>query len=101
MFDHLGVVVSDLKRSADFYGRVLAPLGYRILEKHPRGHGEGWVVIGTGKPASPFFVVAAGRPTFWSDTAQPATSPVHICFAAPSQDAVERFHETGLSLGAR
>lgn len=101
MFDHIGVVVSDLRRSASFYGHVLAPLGLRVLEEHSRGANEGWVVIGTGKPASPFFVVAAGRPTFWSDTAQPATSPVHLCFSAPSREAVDRFHAVGLEQGAR
>ena len=43
MFDHIGVVVSDLERSAGLYGRTLAPLGFRILEKHPRPGGEaGW-----------------------------------------------------------
>jgi catechol 2,3-dioxygenase-like lactoylglutathione lyase family enzyme len=101
MFDHVGVVVSDLKRSADLYGQILAPLGFRILESHPRPGGEGWVVIGTGEPHTPFFVVAAGRPTFWTEKAQPATSPVHLCFTAPSREAVDRFHALGLQLGAR
>lgn len=80
---------------------MLAPLGYRVLEKHPCGNNEGWVVIGTGQPASPFFVVAAGRPTFWSDTARAATGPVHLCFTAPTREAVDRFHAAGLELGAK
>jgi catechol 2,3-dioxygenase-like lactoylglutathione lyase family enzyme len=101
MFDHVGVVVSDLKRSARLYARILAPLGIRIMEKHPRGNGEGWVVMSTGAPQSPFFVVAAGRPTFWTAPNQPSQSPLHLCFSAPSKEAVDRFHATGLALGSR
>src|SRR5262249_39215211 len=101
MFDHVGIVVADLKRSLGFYGRVLEPLGLRILEEHQRGPGDGWAVMSTGAPRSPFFVVAAGRPTFWGADARPSASPVHLCFTAASKDAVDEFHGRGLSLGAK
>ena len=58
-------------------------------------------MIGTGEPRSPFLVVAAGRPSFWTETAAPAAGPVHLCFTAPSRQAVDRFHALGLQLGAR
>src|SRR5262245_40166985 len=74
MFDHVGIVVADLERSARFYGRVLALLGLQILEKHSRGPNDGWVVISSGAPRSPFFVIAAGR----------------LCFAAPSWASRDR-----------
>jgi catechol 2,3-dioxygenase-like lactoylglutathione lyase family enzyme len=64
MFDHLGIVVKDLRRSASLYAHMLAPLGLKIVEKHRNGPGEGWVVISSGEPAVPFFVIAAGRPEF-------------------------------------
>jgi catechol 2,3-dioxygenase-like lactoylglutathione lyase family enzyme len=101
MFDHVGIVVADLEGSARFYGRVLAPLGLQILEKHSRGPKDGWVVMSTGAPRSPFFVFAAGRPSFWGPEARASVSPVHLCFTAPSQEAVDRFHALGLELGAR
>ena len=101
MFDHVGIVVSDLRRSARFYGRVLAPLGLKILEKHRTGPGEGWVVMSTGAAQAPFFVIAAGRPSFWSEGMQAGRSPVHLSFRAPSPQAVDRFHALGLELGAR
>jgi catechol 2,3-dioxygenase-like lactoylglutathione lyase family enzyme len=101
MFDHLGIVVTDLKRSARLYAYMLAPLGFRILEKHRTGPGEGWVVIGTGEPASPFFVIGAGRPSFWPDRATVSASPIHLCFRAPSQEAVEQFYRAGLARGAQ
>jgi len=101
MFDHVGIVVADLRRSARFYGRVLAPLGLHILERHQRGPNDGWVVISTGAPASPFFVIAAGRPSFWGPEAHVSASPIHLCFTAPSREAVDRFHALGLELGAK
>ena len=101
MFDHIGVVVADLERSAQFYGGVLAPLGLHILERHSRGPNDGWVVMSTGAPRSPFFVIAAGRPSFWGPDARASASPVHLCFASPSKDAVDRFHAVGLELGAK
>ena len=101
MFDHLGIVVSDLKAGATLYAHILAPLGYQLLERHRTGPGEGWVVFSTGEPQTPFFVLAAGRPTFWPDSARAGMSPVHLCFSAPSRDAVDRFHAQGLAHGAR
>ena len=73
MFDHVGVVFKDLKRSGDLYGRLLAPLGIRLMEDHTQADGTGWLVFSTGAPESPFFVVAAGRPSFWTPAAAPAT----------------------------
>lgn len=101
MFDHIGIVAKDLKASVRLYTRILAPLGIRIVEKHRLAADSAWVVLSTGKPQSPFFVIGEGRPTFWSTTATVAASPIHLCFSAPSREAVDRFHEAGLLNGAR
>ncbi|HEX5182233.1 MAG TPA: VOC family protein [Allosphingosinicella sp.] len=100
MFDHIGIVVKDLRASARLYAAMLAPLGLKIVEKHRTGPGEGWVVIASGAPSSPFFVLAAGRPSFWGTDSAPGTSPVHLCFKAPSREAVDLFHRAGLAHGA-
>ena len=101
MIDHVGIVVADLKRSARLYGHMLAPLGLRILEKHRRGTNDGWIVMSTGIQQSPFFVIAAGRPSFWGPEARASATPLHLCFSAPSRNAVDRFYAAGLSLGAK
>src|SRR5579872_7422853 len=100
MFDHIGIVVSNLDRSAKLYAAMLEPLGYRIVEEHRISANEGWIVIGTGQPHSPFLVLGAGRPSFWRSDSDVAKSPVHICLTAPSKDAVNRFHRSGVELGA-
>jgi catechol 2,3-dioxygenase-like lactoylglutathione lyase family enzyme len=101
VFDHVGVVYSDLKAGRALYEPLLALLGIRLMEDHAQPDGTGWLVFSIGAPESPFFVVAAGRPTFWTDSANAARSPVHLAFRAPSRDAVNEFHARGLELGAR
>ena len=101
MFDHIGIVVKDLKRSANLYAHMLAPLGLRIVEKHRTRPGEGWIVIANGEPGAPFFVIGAGRPGFWGDQTGAGASPIHLCFRAPSQAAIDHFHRAGLARGAR
>jgi catechol 2,3-dioxygenase-like lactoylglutathione lyase family enzyme len=101
MFDHLGIVVADLRSRGTFYTAVLEPLGYGLLEDHTQPDGTGWLVYGTGRSESPFFVVAAGRPTFWRDPHTVAASPIHLAFRAPTRAAVDRFHSIGLAHGAK
>lgn len=99
MFSHVGIVFRDLQASGEFYQNVLEQIGIRLLEDHTQSDGSGWLVFGAGA-ARQFFVVAAGRPSFWNESSAAATSPVHIAFDAPSREAVDRFHATGLKCGA-
>src|SRR5262245_5253579 len=101
MFDHVGVVFSDLRKGGDLYRPLLATIGIRLMEDHTQPDGTGRLVFSTGVPESPFFVVAAGRPSFWTVPNQPACSPMHLAFRAPSRAAVDEFHARGLGLGAR
>ena len=79
MFDHLGVVFWDLRIAGAFYRAVLEPLSIKLTEDHSAADGTGWLVFSTGEPEAPFFVVGAGRPSFWSDEHEvaevPRTSP--------------------------
>jgi catechol 2,3-dioxygenase-like lactoylglutathione lyase family enzyme len=100
MFSHVGIVFRDLKASGDFYRQVLEQIGVRLLEDHTQPDGTGWLVFAPPNSKA-FFVVAAGRPSFWTESSRPASSPAHIAFDAPSREAVDRFHSVGLKCGAR
>ena len=100
MFDHVGVVFKDLAQSGSLYMQILREIGIQLIEDHTQADGTGWLVFGSGAPKSPFFVVAAGRPSFWGDGAVPAASPAHIAFRAPTRGAVDRFHAIGIRNGA-
>ncbi|HEV2169699.1 MAG TPA: hypothetical protein VGR40_02065, partial [Candidatus Binatus sp.] len=99
MFSHVGIVFRDLKASGELYLRVLEQIGIPLLEDHTQPDGTGWLVFGTGV-TKPFFVVTAGRPSFWTQSSAPACSPAHIAFDAPSRESVDRFHAVGLECGA-
>jgi catechol 2,3-dioxygenase-like lactoylglutathione lyase family enzyme len=100
VFDHVGIVFRDLELSGALYRAILGEIGIRLLEDHTQSDGTGWLVFGTGEPEAPFFVVAAGRPSFWTEESVPARSPAHIAFRAPSRDAVDNFHAVGVRHGA-
>ena len=101
MFDHIGLVFRDLKIAGAFYRALLAPLGVRLMEDHTQPDGTGWLVFSTGAPESPFFDVAAGRPSFWGETAVAGRAPDHVAFSAPSRAAVDAFHAAGVAAGAK
>lgn len=100
MFDHIGIVVKDLRLARPFYSGCLAPLGFDLLEDNAVSDTEGWLVYGTDA-TSPFFVVACGAPTFWSATASAGAAPIHIAFAAANPEDVDAFHQHGLAAGGR
>ncbi len=101
MFDHVGVVVTDLKASGAVYRGLMEAIGNRLLEDHSQPDGTGWLVFGTGAPESPFFVLAAGRATFWREGDEAGKSPDHLAFRAPSRAAVDAFHAAGLAAGLK
>jgi len=101
VFDHLGIVSNDLQKAGAFYRAVLNPLGIKAIEDHSELDGTGWIVFSSGAAESPFFVVAAGRPSFWLGDNEPGKTPAHFALKASSRDAVDAFHVAGLAAGAR
>jgi predicted lactoylglutathione lyase len=82
VLDHITLRVHDLAASKAFYLAALKPLGYAAIMDFPEGCG-----LGVG-----------GKPDFWL-THDPAASPQHVAFAAPSRAAVDAFHAAGLAAG--
>lgn len=96
MLDHFGIVVSDLEIPVAFYEAALAPLGLQIIERHDYG-----AVIFAKSPeeAFPFIWIGTGRPSFWKDSDEPGTSPLHLAFSAPTKEAVQAFYVAALAAG--
>ena len=90
MLGHLSFGVGDLARSAEFYDRILAPLGYFRVWSNVRGVGFG--EKGGGDKLALF---ALGEPAL-------APGPgFHLAFTAPSREAVQAFHAEALRAGGR
>jgi catechol 2,3-dioxygenase-like lactoylglutathione lyase family enzyme len=78
MFDHVALPVSDLEASAEFYRRVLAPLG---IEQTAAGD---YVEFGA-----------------LSLVAREPRDQLHLAFIAESREQVDAFHAAGLEGGYR
>lgn len=90
MFDHIGIVVSDLATSQAFYAQALAPLGHsRVVE----------VLLDGGRESSAGFCHDDGS-DLWIRQGEP-TRPLHIAFRAASRAAVDAFHAAALAAGGR
>ena len=89
IFDHVGIVVSDYATSKAFYEKALAPLGITS-------------VVDVEVPE--YTGGAFGRddkPDFWIGSGGPATTPIHICFAAKSSHEVDAFYAAAMAAGGR
>ncbi len=87
MIDHVSIAVRDLTASAQFYQRVVAPLGLvRLVETADR------------------IAFGASYPELWLN-ARPQMKPIapdvgaHVCLRARSTEAVDRFHAAALAHG--
>ena len=93
MIDHLSLAVADLAKGRAFYDAVLKPLGYsRIFDVEDfSGYGVAEDKL-IREQALPFWI---GR-----DAAPPALNG-HVCFKAPSREAVRAFYRAALGAGGR
>jgi len=89
MISHVSLGTNDVARAKAFYDAILAVLGYRRIFDHPNA--GAW-----GIDFPTFWV---GRP-FDAGRANPGNG-VHVCFNAPSRDAVDEFHRVALASGGR
>jgi catechol 2,3-dioxygenase-like lactoylglutathione lyase family enzyme len=91
IFDHVSLGVSDLDRAVALYDACLEPLGLVRLWRAPRAAGYGPPGF---EGEAPFALVLAG-----ADARAPGKG-THFAFTAPSCDAVDRFFDAAVRLGA-
>lgn len=88
MLHHISLPVADLERSARLYDGALAALGYKRVFSSETFVGYG---------------VEDGKDKFAIVTSEDATSAgpgFHLALTAPSREAVDRFYQVALELGA-
>jgi|SRR5690348_15639806 catechol 2,3-dioxygenase-like lactoylglutathione lyase family enzyme len=89
MIDHVSIGVRQIAAARRFYDAVLAPLGYRLLSDAPGA-------LGYGDGHAELWLLEVERPVPADDG-----SGLHLCFAAPSRAAVDRFHAAALQTGGK
>jgi catechol 2,3-dioxygenase-like lactoylglutathione lyase family enzyme len=91
MLDHISLGVTDLERSRRFYDAALRPLGLvRTVDFEGRGSDYGAV---PGTLGVEFTITREARIV--------PLDGLHVCFRAPSRDAVHAFHAAALAAGGR
>jgi catechol 2,3-dioxygenase-like lactoylglutathione lyase family enzyme len=85
MIDHMGVSVSDLSRSKEFYQAALAPLGYVCIMEFDEA-------LGFGVPP---------KPDFWLSAGDPGMPALHIAFHADKRSLVDAFYRAAIKAGGR
>jgi len=85
MFDHIGVGVTDLARSKDFFLKALAPLGVSVVMEGPYGVGLG----------------LAPKPSLWLSHTDAKPAPLHLAFTATSRKQVDDFYTAALAAGGK
>jgi catechol 2,3-dioxygenase-like lactoylglutathione lyase family enzyme len=84
MIDHIGISVSDIETSTQFYEAALEPLGYAKA----MDYGE---AVGFAKD---------GIPDFWLQTSgTPGTT--HVAIRSQDRATVQAFHEAALAAGGK
>src|SRR5690242_13058969 len=92
MIDHLGIQVSDLKRSLAFYKAALAPLGIQVMMELTAEMTGGYEGAGLGSDKKPYFWISKGKP---------GKSHSHVAFVAPDRKAVQAFYEAAIKAGGK
>jgi catechol 2,3-dioxygenase-like lactoylglutathione lyase family enzyme len=88
MLDHIGLTVSDLKRSHVFYDHALAPLGISRMKDFSK---DGTGATGYGD-TDPFFWIASG---------EKPKGGVHVAFRVNSRALVDAFYQAAMAAGGR
>ena len=92
MLDHVSLGVADILRSRRFYDAVLQPLGLaRIVDFGSGGSDYG---AAAGSLGVQFTITR-------EDGVAAPYPGVHLCFRAPSREAVRAFHAAAVAAGGR
>ncbi len=100
MIDHMTFRVADIARTKAFYTAALAPLGYRVTyEGHHGGNvlGMGYDDPLTGQTRTDSWFVDGPSPY----QVHPVSTGCHLCWTAPTREAVDAFHGAALIAGGR
>lgn len=87
MIDHTGIHVADVEKSAAFYEKALAPLGYMKMMEFKE-----YKIVGLGEGKNPdFWIQGDGAPD----------KATHNAFRARNKEEVDAFHTAGLEAGGK
>ncbi len=97
MFDHTGLVVTNLADARRFYDAIAAPLGLSTADNGD----EAFLFGRSAEEPIPFLWIGITRPSYWVGGSRAGLNQAHIAFVAPSRAAVDAFHKAAIAAGGR
>jgi len=88
LFHHVGVHVSDFEKSRPMYDAIFEILGYENFDV------PGFIATAWGTTSCSFRIVQPPLATI-------SVSSSHVCFGAPSEEAVKQYYEVGQKHGGK
>lgn len=85
MIAHVSLKVSDIGKAKEFYGKALAPLGYKITQDMPEYNVAG-------------MMSGDGNTDFWLD-GNGCEQTTHLAFGAANEGEVQAFYKAALEAG--
>jgi catechol 2,3-dioxygenase-like lactoylglutathione lyase family enzyme len=95
MFDHTGIVVTDLKAARRFYDAVAEALGLQTADNG----GESFVFGRSAQEPIPYLWVGTVRPSYWVEGSAAGRNQMHVAFKADSKEMVHAFHRAAIAAG--
>ena len=92
MIDHIGITVSNIQVSKQFFTKALEPIGYSVVMEVSAEQTGHIAAAGFGVPPKPDFWIAGGTAN---------VPPVHVAFRVSSRALVMAFHEAAIAAGGR
>jgi len=97
MFDHTGLVVTDLGCARRFYDAIARALGLATADNGP----ESFVMGRSKAEPIPYLWIGTTRPSYWVEGSRAGINQAHIAFLAPDKASVDAFHRAALAAGGR
>jgi catechol 2,3-dioxygenase-like lactoylglutathione lyase family enzyme len=91
MFSHITLGTNDIRKAAEFYDAVLAPLG---LKRTFSEIDDGIIAYGPANQPPQFFIC-----TPFNEQAASVGNGTHVALMAPTRAAIDAFHKTAVEAG--
>jgi catechol 2,3-dioxygenase-like lactoylglutathione lyase family enzyme len=97
MFDHTGIVVTDLVSARRFYDAIALALGLQTAANGP----ESFLFGKSAEEPIPYLWIGTIRPSYWVEGSRPGINQMHVAFRARDKAMVNAFYQTALDNGGK
>ncbi len=97
MFDHTGIVVTDLASARRFYDAIALALDLQTAANGP----ESFLFGKSAEEPIPYLWIGTIRPSYWVEGSRPGINQMHVAFRARDKAMVNAFYQTALDNGGK